>query len=85
LFEDRRRYASDKRINNSTCRVYHGWVNRIFSTTSISFYFYESKETQAHDCDRQHNYSDNTVENSVQVASWHFWKVVNFAVFWFFL
>lgn len=24
LFEDRRRYASDKRINNSTCRVYHG-------------------------------------------------------------
>jgi phospholipid-translocating ATPase len=23
LFEDRRRYASDKRINNSTCRVYH--------------------------------------------------------------
>lgn len=22
LFEDRRRYASDKRINNSTCRVY---------------------------------------------------------------
>lgn len=26
LFEDRRRFASDKRINNSTCRVYHGWV-----------------------------------------------------------
>lgn len=26
LFEDRRRLASDKRINNSTCRVYHGWV-----------------------------------------------------------
>lgn len=24
LFEDRRRFASDKRINNSTCRVYHG-------------------------------------------------------------
>lgn len=24
LFEDRRRLASDKRINNSTCRVYHG-------------------------------------------------------------
>jgi phospholipid-translocating ATPase len=24
LFEDRRRYASDKRINNSSCRVYHG-------------------------------------------------------------
>lgn len=24
LFEDRRRRASDKRINNSTCRVYHG-------------------------------------------------------------
>lgn len=24
LFEDRRRYASDKRINNSTCRVYDG-------------------------------------------------------------
>lgn len=24
MFEDRRRYASDKRINNSTCRVYHG-------------------------------------------------------------
>lgn len=24
LFEDRRRYFSDKRINNSTCRVYHG-------------------------------------------------------------
>lgn len=24
LFEDRRRYASDKRINNSTCRVYQG-------------------------------------------------------------
>lgn len=23
LFEDRRRFASDKRINNSTCRVYH--------------------------------------------------------------
>lgn len=23
LFEDRQRYASDKRINNSTCRVYH--------------------------------------------------------------
>lgn len=23
LFEDRRRYASDKRINNSNCRVYH--------------------------------------------------------------
>lgn len=22
LFEDRRRYASDKRINNSTCRIY---------------------------------------------------------------
>ena len=28
LFEDRRRYASDKRINNSTCRVYHGWVRK---------------------------------------------------------
>lgn len=27
LFEDRRRFASDKRINNSTCRVYHGWVD----------------------------------------------------------
>lgn len=27
LFEDRRRFASDNRINNSTCRVYHGWVN----------------------------------------------------------
>lgn len=24
LFEDRRRHASDKRINNSTCRVYNG-------------------------------------------------------------
>lgn len=24
LFEDRRRFASDKRINNSSCRVYHG-------------------------------------------------------------
>lgn len=24
LFEDRRRFASDKRINNTTCRVYHG-------------------------------------------------------------
>jgi phospholipid-translocating ATPase len=24
LFEDRRRRASDKRINNTTCRVYHG-------------------------------------------------------------
>lgn len=24
LFEDRRRRASDKRINNSTCRVYNG-------------------------------------------------------------
>lgn len=24
LFEDRRRLASDKRINNTTCRVYHG-------------------------------------------------------------
>lgn len=23
LFEDRRRHASDKRINNSTCRIYH--------------------------------------------------------------
>ncbi|KAG5676651.1 hypothetical protein PVAND_006470 [Polypedilum vanderplanki] len=28
LFEDRRRYASDKRINNSTCRVYHGETKR---------------------------------------------------------
>lgn len=26
LFEDRRRRASDKRINNTTCRVYDGWV-----------------------------------------------------------
>lgn len=27
LFEDRRRRASDKRINNTTCRVYHGYVS----------------------------------------------------------
>lgn len=27
LFEDRRRRASDKRINKSTCRVYNGWVS----------------------------------------------------------
>lgn len=26
LFEDRRRRASDQRINNTTCRVYCGWV-----------------------------------------------------------
>lgn len=26
LFEDRRRRASDQRINKSTCRVYNGWV-----------------------------------------------------------
>lgn len=24
LFEDRRRYQSDKRVNNSTCRIYNG-------------------------------------------------------------
>ncbi|GLV35748.1 uncharacterized protein CBL_01101 [Carabus blaptoides fortunei] len=28
LFEDRRRHASDKRINNSTCRIYHSDVDR---------------------------------------------------------
>ncbi|KAK7867763.1 hypothetical protein R5R35_002262 [Gryllus longicercus] len=28
LFEDRRRHASDKRINNSTCRVYSGEAER---------------------------------------------------------
>ncbi|XP_022901722.2 phospholipid-transporting ATPase VD isoform X1 [Onthophagus taurus] len=28
LFEDRRRYASDKRINNSTCRIYHSEADR---------------------------------------------------------
>ncbi|XP_021953805.2 probable phospholipid-transporting ATPase VD isoform X3 [Folsomia candida] len=28
LFEDRRRYNSDKRINNSTCRVWHRHENR---------------------------------------------------------
>ncbi|XP_066998273.2 phospholipid-transporting ATPase VD [Anabrus simplex] len=28
LFEDRRRHASDKRINNSTCRVYNGQAER---------------------------------------------------------
>lgn len=27
LFEDRRRHASDKRINNSTCRIYHRSVH----------------------------------------------------------
>lgn len=35
LFEDRRRFASDKRINNSTCRVYHGWVYQHLSFTKI--------------------------------------------------
>lgn len=37
LFEDRRRFASDKRINNSTCRVYHGWVqvNNWFCVDSL--------------------------------------------------
>lgn len=28
LFEDRRRHASDKRINNSTCRIYHSDADR---------------------------------------------------------
>lgn len=30
LFEDRRRYLSDKRINNSTCRIYKRWVLYFF-------------------------------------------------------
>lgn len=28
FFEDRRRLASDKRVNNSTCRVYVRWVRK---------------------------------------------------------
>lgn len=28
FFEDRRRLASDRRVNNSTCRVYVRWVDK---------------------------------------------------------
>lgn len=41
LFEDRRRRASDKRINNSTCRVYNGWV-RPRSIFGRVFTFYDN-------------------------------------------
>lgn len=37
LFEDRRRHASDKRINNSTCRVYKRYAN---SNTHCLFVVY---------------------------------------------
>ena len=33
IFEDRRRYVSDKRVNNSSCRVYRGYVEK-----SMKFY-----------------------------------------------
>lgn len=36
LFEDRRRRASDKRINNSTCRVYNGWVKKLFEKKTLN-------------------------------------------------
>lgn len=39
LFEDRRRRASDKRINNSTCRVYNGWVKDQTDLTHNNFSF----------------------------------------------
>ena len=32
IFEDRRRYLSDKRVNNYTCRVYKGQVGRYVKT-----------------------------------------------------
>ena len=35
LFEDRRRYISDRRVNNSTCRVYKRYVH----TTTFSAWF----------------------------------------------
>lgn len=43
LFEDRRRHASDKRINNSTCSIYIGLVSliRIYKKNIlIEYYFY---------------------------------------------
>lgn len=36
LFEDRRRNASDKRINNSTCRVYNGYVYTMYFLFNFS-------------------------------------------------
>ena len=47
IFEDRRRYKSDKRVNNSTCRVYKRWdATWIYlacqNLSKISFHFFFS-------------------------------------------
>lgn len=48
LFEDRRRHASDKRINNSTCRVYKRYISYFLTRTQITTAILPTIQQQAH-------------------------------------